>query len=99
VLLQSDKPVSSINTNYIENRFCLQRLVSIVKFVAERGLAFRNDETVGSPRNFFQIIFQNFFKQNFKKQDAMLLVTGFATVLQIANHYQISCYIIKFCYT
>jgi len=29
----------------------------------------------------------------------MLLVTGFATVSQMANHCQISRYIIKFCYT
>jgi len=29
----------------------------------------------------------------------MLLVTGFATVSQIVNHYQLSCCIIKLCYT
>ena len=36
----------------------MQRLVSVVKFVAEQGLAFRDDENVGSPRNFFQAKFQ-----------------------------------------
>ena len=39
---------------------------------------------------------ETFFKQNFKKGNAMLLVTGFATVSQIANHCQLSCYITKF---
>jgi len=29
----------------------------------------------------------------------MLLVTGFSAVLQIANHCQLSCCIIKFCCT
>jgi len=33
-------------------------LVSVVKFIAERGLAFRDDENVGSPGNFFQTKFQ-----------------------------------------
>jgi len=36
----------------------LQRLVSVVKFIAERGLAFRDDENVGSSRNSFQAKFQ-----------------------------------------
>ena len=36
----------------------MQHLVSVVKFVAERGLTFRDDENVGSPRNFFQAKFQ-----------------------------------------
>jgi len=32
-----------------------QRLVSVMKFAADRGLAFRgDDENVGSPRNLFQ---------------------------------------------
>jgi len=53
---------------------------------------FENDENIGLPRNVLQKIFQN-------KEDAMLPVTGFATVSQIANHCQISCYIIKFCYS
>jgi len=30
----------------------LQRLVFVIKFIAERGLAFRDDENVGSPRIF-----------------------------------------------
>jgi len=34
-----------------------------------------------------------------KKEDAMLLATGFATVSQIANHCQIPCCIIKLCYS
>jgi len=36
----------------------LQRLLSVVKFITERGLTFRDDENVGSPRNFFQAKFQ-----------------------------------------
>jgi len=36
----------------------LQRLISVVKFIAERGLTFRDDWNVGSPRNFFQAKFQ-----------------------------------------
>jgi len=44
--------------------------------------------------------FSKFFQAKFQsKEDAILLVTGFATVLQIANHCQISCCIMKFCYT
>jgi len=81
------------------NRFCLQRLVSVVKFISEGGLAFRDDENVGSSREFFQINFQNFLETKFqKKEDAMLLMTDFATVSQIVNYCQISCCIIKFCY-
>jgi len=38
----------------------LQRLFSVVKFIAERGLPFRDDENVGSPRKFFQKIFTSF---------------------------------------
>jgi len=56
-------------------------LVSVVKFIAEPGLTFRDDENVRSPRNFLQAKFQ-------KKGNTMLLVTGFATVSQIANHCQ-----------
>jgi len=86
--------------NNIGNRLCLQRLVSVVKLIAERGLVFRNDENVESPRNFFQKFFTNFFQANIKKQeDAMLLAAGFATVSQIANHCQMPCSIIKFCYS
>jgi len=83
-------------------------LVSVVKFISERGLAFRDYENVGSSRKFFQKNIQNyenvgssrkFFQKNIqnfsqaklkKKEDAMLLVTDFATVSQIANHCQIS---------
>jgi len=46
-------PVRSVNVNNIGNRLCLQRLVSVVKFIAER-LAFRDNENVESPRKFFQ---------------------------------------------
>jgi len=63
-------------------------LVSVVKFIAERGLAFRNDENVGSLRYIFQKNFQNFSQTKFQKKK-MLLVTGFAKVSQIANHCQI----------
>jgi len=67
-------------------RPCLHRLDSVVKFIAERGLAFRDDENVGSPRKFYQKIFNTFFKQILKKGDAMLLASGFPTVSQIANY-------------
>jgi len=69
-----------------------------VKLIAERGLAFRDDENVGSPRTFSKY-FQNLFQAKLKKKDAMLLVTGFATVLQIPDHCQILCCIIEFCYS
>jgi len=84
-------PVRSTNANNVENRFCLQRLVSVVKFIAERGLALRDDENVGSSRKFVFLNLKNFFQEKFQKnEDAVLLVTDFATVSQIANHYQIS---------
>jgi len=60
-------PVRSINANNIGNRLCLQRLVFVMKFIAERGLVFRDDENVGTPRRFFQKIFKAFFKQIEKK--------------------------------
>jgi len=60
-------------------------IASAIKFIAERGLMFRDDENVGSPKN------------TFKKRK--LLVSGFATESHIANHCQLSCCIIKFCYT
>jgi len=78
--LIQNQPVKSINANKIGNRLCLQCLVSVVKVVAERGLAFRDDENVGSPRKIFQKIFKTFFKQILKKEDAMFLATGFSTV-------------------
>jgi len=82
---------------YFENSFCLQSLVYVAKFIAERGLALRDKENVGSPRNFFHKNVKTFFKKYFeKKEDAMFLVTGFATVSQIANRCQISCCIITF---
>jgi len=66
-------------------------LVSVVKFISERGLAFRDYENVGSSRKFFQKNIQSFSQAKLKKkEDAMLLVTDFATVSQIANHCQIS---------
>jgi len=64
-------------------------LVSVIKFIAERGLAFRDDDNVGSPKNFFQKIFKTLLKQKLKKEDAMLLARGLTTVSQIANPYQI----------
>jgi len=36
----------------------LQRLASVMKFIAERGLAFRDDKNIGSPRNLFKAIVQ-----------------------------------------
>jgi len=83
--------------NNIGNRFRPQRLVSVVKFINEPELEFRDDENVGSPRNFFQKDFQNFFQTKLQKLDAIFLVTGFATVLQIAIHCQIPYCNIKFC--
>jgi len=66
-------------------------LVSVVKFIAERGLEFREDENVGSSRKFFQKIVQILIEAKFQKTElAMLLVTDFATVSQIADHCQIS---------
>ena len=59
-------PVRSINANNIRNSFCLQSLVSAAKFIAERGLGFRDEENVGSPGNFFQKYFQNFFQAKLK---------------------------------
>jgi len=53
-------------------------------------VTFRDDKTLDRS--------ETFFKQISKKENAMLLVTGFATVSQI-NHCQLSCCIIKFCYT
>jgi len=41
-------------------------LVSFVKFTAERGLAFKDDENVGLPRKFFQKLFKSFLKQEKK---------------------------------
>jgi len=74
-------------------------LVSVIKLIAERGLAFRDDENVQSPRNFFQKISKLISSEYFKKEDAILLATGFATVSQIANHCQTPCCIIKFSYS
>jgi len=71
-------------------------LVSVVKFIAERGLAFKGDENDGSLRNFFQKIFKH-FSSKYLKKDEMLLETGFATVSQIAHRCQMPCCIIKFC--
>jgi len=65
-------------------------LVSVVKFIAERGLPrLEMMKTLDRPESFFKKFFKTFFKQNFKKKDAMLLVTDFATVSQIANRCQI----------
>jgi len=60
-------------------------LVSVVKFIADRGLSFGDDQNVGSPREFKN--FQNFFSSKYlKKENAILLAAGFATVSQSANH-------------
>jgi len=60
--LMQSYPVRSINANNIVNHLCLQCLVSVVKFIAERELAFRGDENVRSHKNFFRKNFQNFFQ-------------------------------------
>jgi len=84
-------PVRSSNANNIGNRLCLQHLVSVVKCIAERGLTFRDDENVGSPKKFFQTIFKT-FQSSIKRCEAS---SGwFATVSQVANHCQMSCCII-----
>jgi len=59
--------------------------ISVVKFIAERELAFRDHENAGSPRKFFKKFFKTFFKQILKKEDAVLLATGFPTVSQTTN--------------
>jgi len=65
-----------------------QRLASVIKSIADRGVAFRaDDENVGSPRS------------KLKKEDTMLLVTGFEIVSQIANHCPIACCIKQLCYS
>jgi len=47
-------------------------------------------KTLNGPESFFHKKFRNFFQAKCsKKEDAMLLVTNFATVSQIANHCQI----------
>ena len=57
--------------------------------IPERGLAFEgDDENVESSRNFFKHIFI--------KEDAMFLVTGFATVSYITTHYTVSSCFKKF---
>jgi len=55
-------------------------------------------KTLDSPEGFSKKISKRFSSKYFKKEDAMLLATGFATVSQSANHYQIPFYMIKFCY-
>jgi len=67
-------------------------LVSVGKCIAERRLAFRDlMKALDRPESFFQKNFENFFQAKFqKKEDAMLLVTAFAKVSQIANYRQIS---------
>jgi len=71
-------------------------LVSVVRCIAERGLALRDDENVGSSRKFFPEKFLKLSSSKIsKKEDAMFLVTDFATVSQIANHCQ-KCCIISF---
>ena len=91
-------PVRSTNANNMWNRFCLQRLVSVIKFIAEWGRAFRDMKTLYGPETLSKK-FSKHFSSKISKKDEMLLVTDFATVSQIANHCQISCCIIKFCYS
>jgi len=45
--LTQNSPVRSINVNNIEHRLCLLRLVSVLKFIAEGELSFRDDENIG----------------------------------------------------
>jgi len=55
----------------------VQRLVSVVKCIAERGLAFSGDEYVGSPESFSKKFSKAFSNKYLKKEDAMLPATGF----------------------
>ena len=71
------QPIRSVNTNNVGNRLCLQRLVSVVKFIAERRLAFRDDENVGTPRKFFRKNFKTFLKQILKKRRCDASSDGF----------------------
>jgi len=63
--LMQNWPIRSISEKNIGNCLCLQRLVSVVKFIAKLGLAFRNDENAQKvfPKNL-----QNFFQANKKKR-------------------------------
>ena len=65
--LIQNKAVRSINANNIGNRLCLQRLVSVVIFIAERELAFRDGEIVGSPRSFSKKFSKRFSSKYLKK--------------------------------
>jgi len=65
--LMQSKPVRSVNAHNIGNRFCLQRLVSVAKFISERGLAFRDDENVGSS-SVFAKKFSKLFSSKIKKK-------------------------------
>ena len=60
-------PIRQINANNIGNGLDLQRSVSVVKFIAERRLAFGDDENVGSPRtsvqNFLKLFQANILKK------------------------------------
>jgi len=66
--LIQNQSVRSINAKIIGNCLCLQRLVSVINFIARRGLAFKDDENVGSTRKFFKKIFVSFFQANIKKR-------------------------------
>jgi len=56
-------------------------------------------KTLDRPDSFSKKFSKLLSSKYLKKEDAMLLATGFATVSQIANHCQIPCCIRKFCYT
>ena len=62
------------------------RLVSVVKFIAEPGLTFRDDENVGSPRNFFQAKFQKKETRRFW----WLVLQQFHKSLIIVNYHVVS---------
>jgi len=59
------------------------KLASVVKFIAERGLTFRDDENVGSPRKFFQTKFQQKEIRCFWRPD----LQQFHKSLIIVNYY------------
>jgi len=60
------QPVRSINAKNIGNWLCLQRLDSVVIFIAEQVLGFKDDENVGSARKFFHKMLKPFSSKYWK---------------------------------
>jgi len=82
--------------NNIGNSLCRQRLFFVVKFIAERELAFTDGGKVRSPRNFFQKHCQSFFQAKLEKNKMrcfrlpVLQVSQFAKLLsKIMLHHKV----------